>query len=177
MPARFSRRRDGSFEVRLVTEERDAISGVPGLLREVLEGGDVADPALARLFPPAFLDDAEASEAFEELTRDESTKARLEAAATMEETVGSRRLTEDEMNAWLAVMNDVRLILSTRLKLTAESRPEDFQGEASESFLLYRYLTGLTTQAVTALSGISESSLVKDVMRREWRERRSGPRL
>jgi hypothetical protein len=90
----------------------------------------------------------------------------------MASSIDSSTLTEEELSAWLAVINDTRLVLGSRLGLTEETKREDLEGDARAAFMLYRYLTDLTMQIVKALSGVSESGLFKDVMRRQWKEQR-----
>lgn len=173
MAGRFARRRDGTYAVRLVAEERDILRELPPGLADAL-AGDPDDPAVRRLFPMAFLDDDEAARAFGDLTHDDLARQRMDAGDTMAATIDAPTLSEAELSAWLAVINDTRLVLGSRLAITEESQAEDFTDEQQHAFLLYRFLTGLVTQIVKALSGISESSLFKDVMRREWEEQR-GP--
>lgn len=167
MAGRFARKRDGTFAVRLVPEERDAIRDLPERLKEVLSSHEPRDPGLNRLFPPAVLDDDVAARAFDELTHDDLARRRGDAADVMAASIDSATLTEEELTAWLSVINDTRLVLAARLELDESSQPGDFTGEAQRAFLLYRYLTDLTTQMVRALSGITEMSLLRDVLRRE----------
>ena len=172
MPARFARKRDGTFAVRLVAEEREILRSLPAQLRGVLASGDTDDPGLRRLYPPAFLEDEEASTAFGELTHGDLERQRNDSADLMASSIDSSTLTEEELSAWLAVINDTRLVLGSRLGLTEETKREDLEGDARAAFMLYRYLTDLTMQIVKALSGVSESGLFKDVMRRQWKEQR-----
>src|SRR5205823_1081916 len=50
---RVVRTRKGDFELRLPAGERDILRSLPGQLRELLT---TDDPALERLFPPAYKD-------------------------------------------------------------------------------------------------------------------------
>jgi hypothetical protein len=72
----------------------------------------------------------------------------------MERTLRADRLTEDELVAWLAAMNDLRLVLGVRLAVTEESTPSDFDGdpEAERAYGLYAYLSYLEEDVVRALS-------------------------
>jgi hypothetical protein len=73
----------------------------------------------------------------------------------MSRTLDERTLTEDELLAWLAVINDLRLVLGVRLAVSEESVPSDFEGdeEASASYALYAYLSYLEEEVVDALAG------------------------
>ncbi len=72
----------------------------------------------------------------------------------MERTMHAQRVTEDELLAWVSAINDLRLILGTRLDVTQDM---DLSGVESGDprtpmFELYAYLTLLEGDAVTALS-------------------------
>ena len=85
---------------------------------------------------------------------DDLLEQRLAAIDTMERTLRSDHLTEDELIAWLAALNDVRLVLGVRLAVTEEATPADFAGdpETEGAFELYRYLSFLQEYVVEALS-------------------------
>ena len=54
----IKRARRGGFELRLQTSERDILRGLPDQLRTLIEHEDpTSDPAMARLYPPAYQDD------------------------------------------------------------------------------------------------------------------------
>jgi hypothetical protein len=110
---------------------------------------------LKRLYPSAFIDDEEASVEFDAIVHDDLLEQRLAAIDTMERTLQARHLTEDELVAWLAALNDLRLMLGVRLAVTEEATPGDFAGdpEAENAFELYRYLSYLEEHVVAALSG------------------------
>ncbi len=128
---------------------------LPAQLRSLLvEGDPVADPALRRLYPAAYLDDPAAAAEFDGLVRDELTTQRVTAVDRMAETLEADRLSEDDLLAWLGAMNDLRLVLGVRLAVTEESEPRDFEGdpEREGSFALYLYLGFLVGEIVEALS-------------------------
>jgi hypothetical protein len=127
---------------------------IPAMLRALIVDGDAADPALQRLYPKAFTDDEEASAEFDDITHDELLEQRLAAIDTMERTLRSDHVTEDELLAWLAALNDVRLVLGVRLAVTEEATVADFAGDpdAERAYELYRYLSYLEEQVVDALS-------------------------
>lgn len=148
------RSRTGGFVVRIPPAERDQIGALPQMLRQLLSSGDAEDPALRRLFPKAFPDDDKASAEFDSIVRDDLLGQRMDAIETMERTLRATRLSEDELVAWLAALNDLRLVLGVRLAVTEEATAEDFTGdpEAERAFALYRYLSYLEEDVVEALS-------------------------
>jgi hypothetical protein len=151
-PVKRSRR--GGFDLRIPTAEREVLGTIPDMLRALLVDGDAADPALQRLYPKAFTDDEDASAEFHDITHDELLEQRLAAIDTMERTLRSDHVTEGELIAWLAALNDVRLVLGVRLAVTEEATAADFAGdpEAERAYELYRYLSYLEEHVVDALS-------------------------
>src|SRR5207244_8967816 len=95
---RITRTRKGDFQLRLPEGERDILRSLPGQLRELLT---TDDPALERLFPPAYQDDPAGNEEYDGMVRAELTAARLTSIDVMEATIDADRLDEDQMVAWL----------------------------------------------------------------------------
>jgi hypothetical protein len=150
------RRSDGSFDVDLPSEQRDALRDLPGQLGELLSDGDAdRDPALRRLFPSADPDDPAHASEFDRLVRSDLLEQRNAAIETMRRTIDADRLTEEEVTSWLGVVNDVRLVIGTRLEVTEETRPEDFEPRdpRARTYAYYAYLTYLEELIVQALSG------------------------
>src|SRR3954451_3366603 len=150
---RIKRLRSGRFTLRIPDEERDLLRRVPGQLRELL-GTD--EPSLRRLFPPAYLDDPEKDADYQRLMREELL-VRHEAALTiMEETVDATDLDESQLTAWMSALNELRLVLGTRLDV---SEDDDFnahldpENELAPAYALYGYLGWLQEEVVTALAG------------------------
>ncbi len=153
---RVKRTRKGEFLIRLTTSEREALRDVPGMLRDLLRGGDPAtDPAMQRLFPPAYVDDPERSAEFAHMVNDDLLAQRLATVDTMERTIEADRLSQDELTAWLATINDVRLMLGVRLEVTEASTPLDFaeDDERAGSYAVYVFLSWLEEDVVSALGG------------------------
>lgn len=152
---RVKRSRLGGYVVRLPPAEREVLGSLPPMLRGMLSEQDPEDPAIRRLFPSAFLDDEKAAADFDSVVRDDLMEQRLAAIETLERTVGSDRLSEEELSAWLASVNDLRLVLGVRLAVTEESTPEEFGGdpETEQAYGLYAYLSYLEEEMVEALAG------------------------
>jgi hypothetical protein len=151
----ITRRDDGGFGVEIDPEQRDLLRGLPAQLRELLANGEAeTDAALRRLFPTADLDDAAHAAEFDRMVRDDLTEQRRSAIAAMERTIDADRLSEDELLGWLGVVNDLRLVLGTRLDVREESGPEDFEGAdpRAHAYALYAYLSYLEEQIVEALA-------------------------
>jgi hypothetical protein len=150
-PPRVRRTRRGRFELRLPQEERDALRSLPGQLRELLESND---PALERLFPPAYPDDPGSNAEYDRLVREDLLADRRSALDVVEATIDARRLDEEQMTAWLGALNDVRLVLGTRLDVTEDMDPDALAADdpMTPAFALYHYLGWLQEQVVEALA-------------------------
>jgi hypothetical protein len=139
------------FDLRLPGAERSLLSGLPGQLRDLLHSDD---PALERLFPPAHPTDSELNAQYRELVHDGLVAQRMTSVDVMERTLAARHLSEDEVLAWLSAVNDLRLVIGTRLDVTEDMEP-DAIGQGDPRFpgwALYHYLTFLESQIVDALS-------------------------
>jgi hypothetical protein len=124
------------------------------MLRSLLASGEADDPAMRRLFPSAFLDDAAAADEFDAAVHDDLLGERLRAIDAMERTLQAESLSEEELAAWLAAVNDLRLVLGVRLAVTEDSTPEEFaeDPETSRAYRLYAFLSYLEEEVVEALS-------------------------
>ena len=109
---------------------------------------------MARLYPPAYLDDPIRNLEFEQMAGDDLTTERMAAIERMNATVDAETLSEDDVLAWLSVTNDLRLVIGTRLEITEETTDADFPPEdpRASAFSLYAYLTWLVDSMVRALS-------------------------
>ena len=87
-----------------------------------------SDPALARLLPDAYGDDEAAATEFRRYTeRDLRAGKRANAStvlaslAPLADGGGRLVLDRDEADAWLSCLNDLRLVLGTRLEVTEDT--------------------------------------------------------
>jgi hypothetical protein len=150
---RIERTRKGEFRLRLPAAEREALRAMPDQLRTLLvESPD--DPTLHRLFPRAYQDDPELEEEYRRLMRDELLEQHLSSLRVMEETVDADRLTEEQAVAWLSALNDLRLVLGTRLDVSEDTYGEevDERDPRFPALAMYSYLGFLQEQLVEALS-------------------------
>lgn len=153
MPEPF-RRRGGRFVVALSEQERELLAELCRRSRELLEHEDPSsDAAVARLFPPAYQEDPLQNLEFERTLGDAPRAGKLDAIATLERTADADDLSEDELLAWMGVVNDARLVLGTRIEITEEAGEEDYpEGHAHhEAFGVYVYLTWLESNMIDVL--------------------------
>jgi Domain of unknown function (DUF2017) len=157
LPRRVRRTRTGDFQIRLPQSERDILRSLPDQLRELLDTNDVA---LERLFPPAYPDDPESEAEYRGLVREDLRAGRLSSLQIMESTIDSERLDEEQLTAWLGAINDLRLVLGSRLGVTEELYEREIPDEDPNvaAYALYFYLGWLQEQVVEALaSGLDPS--------------------
>ena len=148
---RIRRNRHGEFELRLPPEEREMLRSLPGQLLSLL-GGGADEPDLRRLFPPAYARDREAEAEYRDLVGSDLLESHREALRVMAATLDQPRLDDEQMSAWLTGLNELRLVLGTRLDVSEDQHPLDPSDPAAPAMALYGYLTWLQQQAVEALS-------------------------
>ena len=148
---RIKRGRGGAIRLRLPDDERELLEQLCEELRgRVDEEPD--HPDLRRLFPPAHEDDPEAEVGYRRLVGSQLDVGRERAIATVEGTLRNDLLTADEAESWLRVLNDLRLVLGTRLDVTEEmSFDLDANDPAAAELAVYAYLSWLQEQLVEAL--------------------------
>ena len=146
----MTRTRRGDYRLRIPEAERRILRALPGQLRSIL---DSEDPALERLFPPAYPDDPELDRDFRAMVEPELRYGRLASLEMMEATLDADRLDEEQLTAWLAALNDMRIVLGTRLGVTEEMYEEGIPEDHPEAprFAIYAYLGWLVEQIVSAL--------------------------
>jgi Domain of unknown function (DUF2017) len=151
IPRQIERGADGGVRLRFNEGEvlmlRELLDELEGLLE------DPDDPALRRLFPQAH-DDPESEEQYRSLVRDQLVAGRSKAMAVVRETLGNETLDTDEADAWLRALNDLRLVLGTRLDVTEDLDYEniDLNEPRGRDLAVYGYLSWLQEQLVEALA-------------------------
>jgi hypothetical protein len=156
----FMPRANGWLDVRLTSDWAEAFRNVATDLLDELK--DTTDPDLRRLFPPAYTDDPKREEEFEVMTRDDLMIRKRNAAEAVVKSIDkgksrkgtwSGRIDQELSMAWLAVMNDARLILGTRLNVTDDMEPEPlpYEDPNAPQHNLYLLLGALESSMIDAL--------------------------
>ena len=148
----FEKKRD-RFSVRLGKRERELLVELCRQSRALLETEDPSsDPAVARLFPAAYQDDPLRNLEYETSLGGAPRTGKLEALDTVMRTARARELSEEEFLTWMGVVNDLRLVLGTRIEVTEESTEEDFPaGAPLDAFHVYQFLGWLQQEMLFAL--------------------------
>jgi hypothetical protein len=151
----FSRRqieRDpgGGVRLRFSAEELLLLHDLLAELEVLLEDPD--DPTLRRLFPPAHSDPEDEAQ-YRSLVRNQLVAGRSHALDAVRASLRRKKLSADEADAWLRALNDLRLVLGTRLDVTEDIDYEalDLDEPRGHDLAVYAYLSWLQEQLVEAL--------------------------
>ncbi|GAA2013499.1 DUF2017 family protein [Microbacterium ulmi] len=160
---------DRTVVVELARIEAAHLSALVSQFSELLDETEDAsdDSAVARLVPDAYVDDAEASREFRDLTQDDLLARRQEDAAAvlvslhdaalLPEDSDDAALTEnvavvlapDAVHAWLRTLAAVRLVLATRLGI----EDADDHDDEDPRFGIYEWLGYRLDGLVRAIEG------------------------
>ena len=138
-------------------EDADPLSALVGLSSGAVEAP--RDPALARLLPDAYGDDREAADEFRRYTEGDLRAGKRAAAGTVLATLaplagkgGRLSLDREQADAWLGCLNDLRLVLGTRLEVTEETELDpDADDPRSSALQVYGWLGWLQESLLSRL--------------------------
>ncbi len=145
----FSRRADGSYDVDLDDEVRGLVLALVGQVRELLS---TDSPALRRLFPAPYGDDEERNAGYAVLAGAELFESRLSGISEVESTIDADVLTEEQLEAWMRSINDVRLVLGTILGIEDESGPLGLSDDQAPMYSAYELLGAVLDAVVDGLA-------------------------
>jgi hypothetical protein len=168
--APFRRNRSDGFDVVLEAGEAAVLTRLCEELTTLLsideeEEPEAADPVLERLFPRAYLDPTEedAESDWQRLVHGDLLDGRRRALATVEGTLAAAELrrnrfeltlSEEQALDWLAVLNDARLALGTRLQVTDDLDLSGLDPDDPDTapFAVYWWLGVLEERLIDVLS-------------------------
>ncbi len=138
-------------------DDPDKESGTDPLAQLLNMGGSTQiseDPALARLFPDGYSDDEHASADFRRFTEQDLRTQKLAALTSVQSALndwtGKTSISAEQAQDWLKALNDLRLVLGTRLEITDEVET-DFEAD-EPGIHLYNYLTYLQGTLIDSLT-------------------------
>lgn len=159
------------FELQEVVVFTDLVEQIIGLLGRVKQGEANVDPSvLARLFPDAYTDDADAADEFRRFTLDDLIDRKIENARGVLvsfQNARTRRTSEGEVRTvqldreyamyWLGTLTDLRLVLATSLGIASGTEPsEDTDNDYVESLYdWFGFAQGSLLEALEEVEGIS----------------------
>lgn len=161
---RLVRHAEGGVRVTLPSVERALLLDMVSTIREVMKDVDADTPhdeLVGRLFPRAYDDPLEQME-YADTAIGLLAEAKRTMLDTFEESLraGTTRrdtwridLTEEQTAAWLAVLQDGRLVLAEVVGIRTESDWDDLATEDDEAALVLAYLGELLVGLVTLLDG------------------------
>ena len=131
------------------------------LLRQLLDQlepllAEPDDPSMRRLFPPAYSDEQD-DDQYRSLVRDQLVRGRARSLGTMRDTIANDAIDLEQADEWLRALNDLRLVLGTRLEVTEDLDYEsiDLDTPRGRDLAVYGYLAWLQEQLVDALQPAS----------------------
>ena len=144
--------KDGGVEPQLSRDERTLVANLASELRSLLDG-DTGDPQLRRLFPPAYEEEADETQ-YRDLMGSELLNGRREALDLLARTAKQKRLSAGEADAWLRALNDLRLVLGTRLDVQEDVLLDDLRPDdpRASGLAIYGWLSWLQERLVAALA-------------------------
>jgi hypothetical protein len=115
-----------------------------------------ADPAIARLLPDAYGDDADASRDFRQLTERSLASRKVANARVVIDTLarsdGAVRLSPPEVQSWLRALSDIRLTIAARLGIERDGDTGATDSDAALALHdLYDWLGFVTETLLDAL--------------------------
>jgi hypothetical protein len=148
---RVERERDGTVRLRLPLEERTVLRSTVTQLRALVASDD--DESLTRLYPTAYAHDPEADAEYRALMHGDLVDHRKAAIEAVLASVDNDVLDAEQTSAWMGVINDIRLVLGTRLDITETLDFDDIAADNPDiaSYALYGYLSWLLEQFVQAI--------------------------
>ncbi len=150
----FERTSVGTFLVDLSHQERRLIHDLPAELMKQLESGD-DDGSIYRLFPPGYTDDLGRQVEYDRLMRDDLQASHVYALRILQDTSEATELDEEQLATWMRAINQLRLVLGTRLDITENIDESELSQNdpRSGALALYLYLGTLQECIIEALDG------------------------
>ncbi len=146
----YRRTRFGSKPPIVVEASADTRAALAELLSQYDLLLDPTLPESKRLFPTAYPNDPELEVGYQVLGISELTELKSEKISTFRNSIDKEELTEDEAEAWMIVLNDLRLVLGTKLDVGEDDDPSLM---TTPEHHLYQSLSVVVGMIVTALAG------------------------
>jgi hypothetical protein len=134
----------------------DPIAAMVGIASGDVDTPD--DPALARLLPDAYGDDPAAAQDFRRYTEADLRAGKRAAASTALAQLqplladgGKLMLDRDDADGWLGWLNDIRLVLGTRLDVTEDLQELDPDDPRAPVLDVYSWLGWLQESLISCL--------------------------
>ena len=136
----------GGVNVDLPPDIRELLASLAKQRVELIDDpGSADDPGMARLFPPASVDDPMEALGFEQLMGEALRAGKRESAAVLRATATATHLNAEETLAWMRCLNDIRLLLGTRLNVQEDADVESILSDplSEQAAVMYIALSEL----------------------------------
>lgn len=152
----FAMTPSGAVSASFTDLERELLTDLATQAIGLLGNGEAeGDPAIARLLPDAYRDDATAASEFRRFTQDSLAERKVVNARTLIDAVsetGEIELDASAQQAWLRALTDIRLILATRLGIEADGETGNEESDADLMMQdIYDWLGYVQSSLVEAL--------------------------
>jgi Domain of unknown function (DUF2017) len=144
----------GGFELRLDDAERDMLRHLLDEQRQLLNAeSSASDPAVARLFPPAYPDDLLQNLDYERAAGAGLLADRIAGLQDAEAAIDAPHPGEEQLLALLRSLNDLRLVWGVRLDISEDTDEADFpDAQDRNTYHLYLWLSWLVQSLVEGMS-------------------------
>ena len=152
LPFDFTRR---GYRCNLDSDERHLVRRLIGEVSALLTTTTANDPKMQRLFPPAYLDDAEreAESDYQQYMHEELVASRLDCIMRVDTFLAEEintQITAEDLDAFTSALNGVRLVLGTLLDVHDDNDDNHEDDNHDDEMNLYNYLSWLLESAVAA---------------------------
>ncbi len=157
---------NGGYSIDLPEEEREVLALLPGQMLAALEiltqPEAIVPESLRRLFPPAYLTDTNADNAYVRLVRRDLLDYHREALLILRDSSDATQLDEIGMERWLTAISGLRLMLGSILGITDETKEFASDDANYYEWICYNYLSYLQGEIIEVLSEQLPQSIPDD---------------
>lgn len=122
------------------------------LATELNESLDDDNPDLARLFPTAYAKDPDLDAGYQILARGELVDHRNTLFDTVKASATLDVLDDEQLSAWMGVVNDLRLVLGTKLDVSEDDHSINEDHPDARAYEIYMLLGHMLSEIVDGLS-------------------------
>ncbi|MDT4891377.1 MAG: hypothetical protein QOE97_412 [Pseudonocardiales bacterium] len=152
---KVTRRSDG-LRLRLDPVESSILATLFTDLADALaaDAFGTGDPIRDRLYPSAYADDESAAADFRSMTENGLRDERVQRARDCADDLSADdvQLDPESADRWIRALNDLRLVLGTRLGVAEDDDTDHQFGPEAQDWAVYHWLTWLQDSMVDALS-------------------------
>ena len=153
----------GGMRIQLEGDEAEILRRLIAEMELLLQAEIPNDPVNQRLFPQAYLDPSD-NDKYNELTGEELRNTKKQAAQRVSDALGVRggfkgTIPEEEVDAWLTLLTDLRLAIGTRLGVTEDDMSADAEADSpdAQAYAVMHWLGWLQESLLNELIDIGDN--------------------